>query len=109
MNTATLGPVESPSKAILKILLHTEYYDYAFEWTPNYVAWFINGEKYYRQDLPKHNYIATLKYVKNYDEPLGSGVRRLGGKVERVIRFHMRSCCLLRVFTGNYGTNNTFR
>jgi len=42
---------------------HIEYHDYAFEWTPTYVAWFVDGVEYYRQDLPKHNYISTLKYA----------------------------------------------
>ena len=29
---------------------HLDYYEYGFEWTPDYVAWFINGEEVYRQD-----------------------------------------------------------
>jgi len=27
----------------------TEFHDYAFEWTPEYVAWFIDGDEIYRQ------------------------------------------------------------
>ncbi|MDP6090071.1 MAG: family 16 glycosylhydrolase, partial [Candidatus Marinimicrobia bacterium] len=29
---------------------HLDYYEYGFEWTPDYVAWFINREEVYRQD-----------------------------------------------------------
>ncbi len=28
---------------------HTEFHDYAIEWTPDYVAWFIDGREVYRQ------------------------------------------------------------
>ena len=28
---------------------HLDFFDYGFEWTPDYVAWFINGEEVYRQ------------------------------------------------------------
>lgn len=28
---------------------HLDFHDYAFEWTPDYVAWFIDGEEFYRQ------------------------------------------------------------
>lgn len=28
---------------------HLDFHHYAFEWTPDYVAWFIDGEEFYRQ------------------------------------------------------------
>ncbi|MEL1230796.1 MAG: family 16 glycosylhydrolase [Candidatus Neomarinimicrobiota bacterium] len=28
---------------------HIDFHEYGFEWTPDYVAWFINGEEVYRQ------------------------------------------------------------
>ncbi len=28
---------------------HIDFHNYAFEWTPDYVAWFIDGEEFYRQ------------------------------------------------------------
>ena len=28
---------------------HIDFHTYAFEWTPEYVAWFIDGEEFYRQ------------------------------------------------------------
>ena len=36
---------------------HLDFYVYGFEWTPDYVAWFINGEEVYRQTA---NHIADL-------------------------------------------------
>ncbi|MEO2186306.1 MAG: family 16 glycosylhydrolase, partial [bacterium] len=27
---------------------HLDFFEYGFEWTPDYVAWFINGEEVYR-------------------------------------------------------------
>ena len=64
MNTITPGQSSHLREGYIENFTpHTEYYDYAFEWTPTYVAWFVNGEEYYRQDLPRHSYIATLKYA----------------------------------------------
>ncbi len=28
---------------------HLDFHDYAFEWTPAYIAWFVDGEEVYRQ------------------------------------------------------------
>ena len=28
---------------------HMDFHNYAFEWTPDYVAWFVDGEEFYRQ------------------------------------------------------------
>ncbi len=63
MNTITPGQSSHLRENFVKdFRAHAQYNDYAFEWTPNYVAWFINGVEYYRQDLPDHSYIATLKH-----------------------------------------------
>jgi len=63
MNTITPGQSSHLRESFVKNLnAHTQFHDYAFEWTPNYVAWFIDGKEYYRQDLPDHTYIATLKH-----------------------------------------------
>ena len=62
MNTITPGQSSHLRESLIKDLnAHSDFNDYAFEWTPNYVAWFINGKEYYRQDLPTHTYIATLR------------------------------------------------
>jgi len=33
----------------LDINPHMDFHNYAFEWTPDYVAWFVDGEEFYRQ------------------------------------------------------------
>ena len=63
MNTITPGQSSHLRESFVNDLnAHSEFHDYAFEWTPNYVAWFIDGKEFYRQDLPIHNYISTLRY-----------------------------------------------
>ena len=38
---------------------HLNFFDYGFEWTPDYVAWFINGEEVYRQTA---DHVADLNH-----------------------------------------------
>lgn len=38
---------------------HEDFHDYAFEWTPDYIAWFVDGQEIYRQDQA---HIADFKY-----------------------------------------------
>ena len=38
---------------------HLDFFDYGFEWTPDYVAWFINGEEVYRQTA---DHVADLNH-----------------------------------------------
>lgn len=38
---------------------HDDFHDYAFEWTPDYIAWFVDGQEVYRQDQA---HIADFKY-----------------------------------------------
>ena len=81
MNTVNLAI--SAKGYIENFTPHTEYYDYAFEWTPTYVAWFVNGEYYPARPTQAQLYSYFKICAKNNDEPLGTSVRRLGRKVER--------------------------
>ena len=38
---------------------HLDFFEYGFEWTPGYVAWFINGEEVYRQTA---DHVADLNH-----------------------------------------------
>ena len=38
---------------------HLDFFKYGFEWTPDYVAWFINGEEVYRQTA---DHVADLNH-----------------------------------------------
>jgi len=48
-NTITPGQTNHASHFPLKFSPHTDYHTYAFEWTPAYVAWFVDGVEVYRQ------------------------------------------------------------
>ena len=116
MNTITPGQSSHLRESYIKDFApHTEYYDYAFEWTPNYVAWFINGKEYYRQDLPKHNYIATLKYAQKIMMNLWVPVYEdwVGKWNDSIIpRFSYYDHVAYYEYlpnAGNYGTNNAFK
>lgn len=38
---------------------HQDFHVYAFEWTPEYVAWFVDGQEFYRQT---EAHISTLRF-----------------------------------------------
>ncbi len=40
--------------------VHLDYHEYTFEWTPDYVAWFFDGEELYRQ---------TQEHISDLTEP----------------------------------------
>ncbi|MBC8041850.1 MAG: family 16 glycosylhydrolase [Rhizobacter sp.] len=48
-NTITAGQVSHVIDLIGPFLPHDNFYTYAFEWTPTYVAWFYNGVEVARQ------------------------------------------------------------
>jgi len=94
---------------------HIEYHDYAFEWTPTYVAWFVDGVEYYRQDLPKHNYISTLKYAQKIMMNLWVPVYEdwVGKWNEDIIpRFSYYDYAAYYEYvpgSGDYGSDNAFK
>lgn len=56
-NTITPGQVNHFSHFPMNSSPHSDYHTYAFEWTPNYVAWFVDGIEVYKQTGP---HIQTL-------------------------------------------------
>src|SRR5690606_11530823 len=56
-NTITPGQVNHTGHKPMLNSPHLDYHTYAFEWTPNYVAWFVDGEEVLRQTGA---HIATL-------------------------------------------------
>ena len=94
---------------------HANYHDYAFEWTPDYVAWFVDGVEHYRQDLPKHNHIATLKHAQKimmnlwvpvYEDWVGKWVEDI---MPRFAYYDHVSYYDYTPGSGNYGSNNDFK
>jgi len=48
-NTITGGQVNHERNEVLRFNQYDEFHTYAFEWTPDYVAWFIDSVEVYRQ------------------------------------------------------------
>lgn len=48
-NTITGGQQSHIRQHYVSFNPHEDFHAYGFEWTPNYVAWFIDGEEVYRQ------------------------------------------------------------
>jgi hypothetical protein len=51
-NTITPGQVNHVGHYPMLSSLHTDYHIYAFEWTPDYVAWFVDGNEVLKQTGP---------------------------------------------------------
>ena len=49
-NTITPGQVDHVFSQQVQFNPHEEFYTYAFEWTPDYVAWFVDSIEVYRQE-----------------------------------------------------------
>ena len=90
---------------------HLDFFEYGFEWTPDYVAWFINGEEVYRQTA---DHVADLnhpvKIMMNIWNPVFDDW--VGFWDERVLpRFAYYDWVRYASYTpgsGGTGTNNDF-
>ena len=90
---------------------HLDFFEYGFEWTPDYVAWFINGEEVYRQTA---DHVADLnhpvKIMMNIWNPVFDDW--VGFWDERVLpRFSYYDWVRYASYTpgsGDTGTNNDF-
>ena len=90
---------------------HLDFYVYGFEWTPDYVAWFINGQEVYRQT---EEHVTDLnhpaKIMMNIWNPIHEDW--VGVWDERVLpRFAYYDWVSYASYTpgsGNAGTNNDF-
>lgn len=49
-NAITNGQLNHLRHQFLNFNPHLDFHTYAFEWTPDYVAWFVDGTEYYRQE-----------------------------------------------------------
>ncbi|PKL88175.1 MAG: hypothetical protein CVV23_11630 [Ignavibacteriae bacterium HGW-Ignavibacteriae-2] len=58
-NTITPGQKFHIRSNYLSFDPYADFHTYAFEWTPDYVAWFIDGEEVYRQT---EDFVKTLSY-----------------------------------------------
>ncbi|NQV41950.1 MAG: family 16 glycosylhydrolase [Candidatus Marinimicrobia bacterium] len=90
---------------------HIDFHNYAFEWTPDYVAWFIDGEEFYRQS---GEHISTLsqsaKLMMNIWTP--SYTDWVGfidpSTIPRYAFYDWVSCATYTPGTGTVGTDSNF-
>ena len=59
MNAITWGQSSHVRQHYVPFNPHQDFHIYGFEWTPDYVAWFIDGEEIYRQD---ESHIQEMSY-----------------------------------------------
>ncbi|AFH50283.1 Beta-glucanase/beta-glucan synthetase [Ignavibacterium album JCM 16511] len=110
-NTITPGQVNHVSHYPMSSSPHTDYHTYAFEWTPNYVAWFVDGVEVYKQTGP---HIQTLNRAQkimmniwNPQAPNWAGA--WNPNVLPAFAFYdWVSYYSYTPGTGNYGTGNNF-
>ncbi len=110
-NTITPGQINHVSHYPMSTLPHTDYHTYAFEWTPNYVAWFVDGVEVYKQTGP---HIQTLtraqKIMMNIWNPQAPNWAGAWNP-EVLPAFAFYDWVSYYTYTpgsGNYGTGNNF-
>ena len=110
-NPITKGQVNHVSHALTSFNPALDYHDYGFEWTPDYVAWFIDGKEVHRQtgahiqtlDLPQK----LMMNVWNPDYENWVGV--WSDKVLPAFSYYdWIKYSAYTPGTGNYGTGNNF-
>ncbi len=90
---------------------HEDFHDYAFEWTPDYIAWFVDGQEVYRQDQA---HIASFKHgqkiMMNIWPPTWEPwAGRLDDRILPLFAFYDWVCYASHTpGSGNVGTNNNF-
>jgi len=110
-NPITKGQVNHVSHALTAFNPALDYHDYGFEWTPDYVAWFIDGKEVHRQtgdhiktlDLPQK----LMMNVWNPDQP--NWVGAWSDKILPAFSYYDRvKYSAYTPGTGSYGTDNNF-
>ncbi len=110
-NTITPGQVNHVKHQFAGFNPHLDYHTYAFEWTPDYVAWFIDGAEVYRQT---GSHIQTLtkpqKLMMNIWNPsYPTWVGEWTYKVLPAFAYYdWAAYYSYTPGTGTYGTNNNF-
>jgi hypothetical protein len=87
------------------------FHVYAFEWTPQYIAWFIDGKEYYRQDQSHiQQFIYPQKIMMNIWSPESPGW--VGPWDDRILPlfawYDWVSYASYTPGNGNMGTGNNF-
>lgn len=110
-NTITPGSVNHVSHFPMSSSPNLDYNVYAFEWTPDYVAWFVDGVEVLRQT---GDHIATLsrpqKIMMNVWNPQGENWAGVLNKfsLPAFAYYDWVSYYSYTPGSGNYGTGNNF-
>ncbi len=110
-NTITLSQTNHVRHQYVNFDPALDYHTYAFEWTPQYVAWFIDGVEVYRQTGDHINTITRAqKLMMNIWSPVYSNWAGVWN--EAVLPafgyYDWATYYKYTPGTGNYGTNNNF-
>ncbi len=110
-NTITSGQTNHVSHYPLPFSPHEDFHTYAFEWTPNYVAWFVDGIEVYRQTgdhIPTLNKPQKLMMnIWNPEAPNWAGQFNPDA-LPAFAYYDWVKYYLYTPGSGNYGTGNNF-
>jgi beta-glucanase (GH16 family) len=110
-NVISPGQVNHVRQHFVNFNPHLDYHVYAFEWTPDYVAWFIDGVEVYRQTA---EHIATInkaqKLMMNIWNPAyNNWVGEWNANILPAFAYYdWISYSSYTPGNGSYGTNNNF-
>lgn len=111
LNTITTGQASHIRQHYIPFNPHLEFHDYGFEWTPEYVAWFIDGEEIFRQSgFHVTEMDSAQKIMMNIWQPVYADW--VGTFDDRILpRFSYYDWVKYSSYTpgtGNHGTDNNF-
>ncbi|MCX8056200.1 MAG: family 16 glycosylhydrolase [Ignavibacteria bacterium] len=110
-NTITSGQTNHVSHYPLPFSPHEDFHVYAFEWTPTYVAWFVDGVEVYRQTgehIPTLNKPQKLMMnIWNPEAPNWAG-EFLPDALPAFAYYDWVKYYIYTPGSGNYGTGNNF-
>ena len=111
LNTITTGQASHIRQHYIPFNPHLEFHDYGFEWTPEYVAWFIDGEEIFRQSGTHITEMdSAQKIMMNIWQPVYADW--VGTFDDRILpRFSYYDWVKYSSYTpgtGNQGTDNNF-
>jgi hypothetical protein len=110
-NTITPGQMDHVRHQFVNFNPHLDFHVYAFEWTPDYVAWFIDGEEVHRQT---GDHIKTLvraqKIMMNIWNPAYTNwIGNWNSEILPAFAYYdWVSYYSYSPGSGNYGTDNNF-
>ena len=111
MNTITWGQSSHVRQHYVPFNPHEGFHIYGFEWTPNYVAWFIDGVEVYRQteshiqEMAYHQKIMMNIWNPVYDDWVGVWDERI---LPRFSYYDYVSYASYTPGEGNMGTDQNF-